>query len=111
MNYGYIRSRDMGKIDEMKDTIKEQVKCLGFSIDKFFIDEAGSGLSVGDKFLAMMNQVEKTDCIFVTDISRISRNQGIVVDIVKRLQDKDVRLYVDGKCFAYEKLLDGVIDR
>lgn len=70
MKYGYVRvASDAGSIDRQVQTL---MKC---GIDKWYID-ISSGISITKclQLQNMLNELKEGDSVYVTELSRISRN-------------------------------------
>lgn len=86
MKVAYIRSAT-NKTDEQISTLK------GLQVEKYFIDENASGMNINrSKLTEMLDFVKSEDIVYVTDLSRLSRNVKHISKIIEDLEHKNVKL-------------------
>lgn len=89
-NYGYIRIANI----ENNNLELQKSKFSKIKIDKFFEDLGVSGLTLDRKGLnELLDTVKNGDNIYVSEISRLSRNIIDTFKLIKSLHDKGVNVF------------------
>ena len=92
--FAYIRvSTDSQTTDNQRVRIAD----AGFAIDQWFDDSAVSGSKSAferENFKALLSIIKENDTIIVTEISRIGRSTTDVLEVIKALTTKGVKLRI-----------------
>lgn len=86
-NIAYIRVSTAEQNDERQ---KEAVEKYG--IDKFFIEKVSAKDTNRPQLQAMMEYIREDDVIYIKDFSRIARSTKDLLEIVEKLNSKNIKL-------------------
>ncbi|MFA7658318.1 MAG: recombinase family protein [Candidatus Gastranaerophilaceae bacterium] len=86
-NIAYIRVSTAEQHDERQ---KEAVEKYG--IDKFFVEKVSAKDTNRPEFQAMMEYIREDDVIYIKDFSRIARSTKDLLEIVEKLNSKNIKL-------------------
>lgn len=87
MNIAYIRVSTIDQNEERQIKAMEKV-----DITKYFKEKASAKDAKRPKLLEMMDFAREGDVIFIKDFSRLARSTQDLLDIVKQLDEKGVKL-------------------
>lgn len=96
MIYAYLRvSTDDQDTANQRMGVEAKARALGLAIDKYIIDDGISGTVEPNKrkLGKLLKQIQPGDVIIVSELSRFGRRLFMLFDILKRLLDKNVRVY------------------
>ena len=96
MIYEYLRvSTDDQDTANQRMGVEAKARALGLAIDKYIIDDGISGTVEPNKrkLGKLLKQIQPGDVIIVSELSRFGRRLFMLFDILKRLLDKNVRVY------------------
>ncbi len=94
--YAYLRvSTDSQDTENQRTGVDAKARALGLVIDKYIIDDGISGTVDPSKrkLGKLLKQIQPGDVIIVSELSRFGRRLFMLFDILKRLLDKNVRVY------------------
>lgn len=86
-NVAYIRVSTADQNDE-----RQRAALKRYSIDEYFSEKVSAKDANRPQLQAMLQYVRKGDTVYVHDFSRLARSTADLLTIVKKLQDKGVRL-------------------
>ena len=96
MIYAYLRvSTDDQDTANQRMGVEAKARALGLAIDKYIIDDGISGTVEPNKrkLGKLLKQIQPGEVIIVSELSRFGRRLFMLFDILKRLLDKNVRVY------------------
>lgn len=87
MNIAYVR------VSTIEQNEERQIEGLKkYNIDKWFIEKVSAKDTNRPKFKEMMEYAREGDTIYIHDFSRLARSTKDLLDIVEKLQQKNVAL-------------------
>lgn len=87
MNIGYIR------VSTIEQNEKRQVESLkDYNIEKWYIEKASGKDTNRPKLQEMLDYVREGDTVYIYDFSRLARNTKDLLEIVEKLNNKEVHL-------------------
>lgn len=95
MNYVYLRVSSLQQDEEMQRVgVDNLAKLKGIKIDKYVVDKVSGTKEPDERNLGkLLRKVKKGDVIIVSEISRLGRKLFMIMEIMKSLLEKDVKLY------------------
>ena len=87
MNIGYIR------VSTIEQNEERQVEALKvYDIEKWYIEKASGKDTNRPKLQEMLDYVREGDTVYIYDFSRLARNTKDLLEIVEKLNNKEVHL-------------------
>jgi len=86
LQIGYIRVST-----EDQNTIRQEELMKAMGVDEIYIDRASGKSADRPNLKKMMGYIRKGDTVVVESISRFARNTRDLLDLVKQLEDKQVK--------------------
>ena len=95
MNYVYLRVSSLQQDEEMQRVgVDNLARLKGIKIDKYVVDKVSGTKEPDERNLGkLLRKVKKGDVIIVSEISRLGRKLFMIMEIMKSLLEKDVKLY------------------
>ena len=95
MNYVYLRVSSLQQDEEMQRVgVDNLAKTKGLTIHKYVIDKVSGAKEPDERNLGkLLKKVKKGDIIIVSEISRLGRKLFMIIEIMKLLLEKGVKLY------------------
>ena len=87
MNIGYIRVSTIEQNEERQvETLKD------YNVEKWYIEKASGKDTNRPKLQEMLDYVREGDTVYIYDFSRLARNTKDLLEIVEKLNNKEVHL-------------------
>lgn len=99
-------------LDKQKEEIEQFAAGKGLQIDKWVTDVNNENTAKNRNLELILDRLQKSDVVIVSDISRLSRTLTEVMAILSRLMDKGVNLYsIEDRYFLDDSLNREVMAR
>lgn len=95
MIYAYLRvSTEFQDEKNQKLGVDKKAVDLGIKIDKYIIDKVSGITDPKQRNLGkLLNKLEENDILIISELSRLSRSVLTLFEIIKKLVDKNIKVY------------------